>query len=275
MPWPGQACCAVSLTIDLDGELVWLNKVSQNPAFGSPVIRSMGRFGPQVGAPRLLDLLDRYGIKACFFIPGKNLEAYPDLAREILSRGHEIGFHGHDHRNPATMTLEEEREDFARALAAFDRIVGQRPLGYRSPALEMSGHTWDLLAANGFLYDSGLMDADSPYLLRAGGRSLVEIPVHWLLDDWVHFGFNMYPPLPYMSGISSQEKVYEIWSAEFEGLYQAGGHFVLCLHPQLMGRLSRLNMLERLIRLIRGRPDVWIARPVEVARYVLESQGAN
>lgn len=67
----------------------------------------------------------------------------------------------------------------------------------------------------------------------------------------------------YMIGISSQEKGYEIWSVEFDGMYEAGCHFVLCTHPQLMGRLSRLNMLERLIKHIKGEPNVWIAKSIE------------
>jgi peptidoglycan/xylan/chitin deacetylase (PgdA/CDA1 family) len=275
MKWPDKIRCAVSLTFDVDGEVLWLSKVSQNPAFGNPVVRSLGDFGPRVGVPRILELLAKYEIKACFFIPGQTMEKYPKMVKEISDFGHEIGFHSYAHLNPASMTLEEEKKDFEKGLELFERTIQKRPLGYRSPALEMSQNTWNLLAAYGFLYDSAMMGADFPYFQPVAGKHLVEIPIHWMLDDWVYFGFNMYPSLPYMSGISSQEKVYEIWSAEFDGMYEAGCHFVLCMHPQIMGRLSRLNMLERLIRHIQEKPDVWIAKPIEVARHLLACQESN
>lgn len=270
MKWPNNVQCAVSFTFDVDGEVVWLSKVSQNPAFGNPVVRSLGDFGPRVGVPRILELLEKYKIKACFFIPGQIVEKYPEMVKEISGLGHEIGFHSYAHVNPASMTLEQEKEDFEKGLELLESTIQDRPLGYRSPALEMSQNTWNLLAAYGFLYDSAMMGADFPYFQPVDGKYLVEIPIHWMLDDWVYFGFNMYPSLPYMSGISSQEKVYEIWSAEFDGMYRAGCHFVLCMHPQIMGRLSRLNMLERLIKHIQGKSNVWIAKPVEVARYFLQ-----
>ncbi len=269
MKWPNNARCAVSFTFDVDGEFVWLSKVSQNPAFGNPVVRSLGDFGPRVGVPRILDLLEKSKIKACFFIPGQTVEKYPEMVKEISDLGHEIGFHGYAHVNPASMTLEQEKEDFERGLELFEKTIQDRPLGYRSPALEMSQNTWNLLATYGFLYDSAMMGADVPYFQSAAGKHLVEIPIHWMLDDWVYFGFNMYPSLPYMSGISSHETVYEIWSAEFDGMYEVGCHFVLCMHPQLMGRLSRLNMLERLIKHIQMKTNVWIAKPIEVAQYFL------
>ncbi len=273
MNWPVNLQCAVSFTFDVDGEIVWLSKASQNPAFGNPVVVSMGRFGPKIAGPRILDLLDKYQIKACFFIPGKIVESYPELVKEIHTRGHEIGFHGYSHVNPATMTLEQEKEDFEKGLELFDKVIQSRPLGYRSPALDMSENTWRLLVDYGFIYNSAMMDNDVPYLHHTHGKSMVEIPIHWMLDDWVYFGFNMYPSLPYMSGISSQEKVFQIWSAEFDGIYREGRHFVLCMHPQLMGRLSRLDMLEKLIMHIKQKPKVWIAKPIDVARYVLASQG--
>jgi hypothetical protein len=53
-------------------------------------------------------------------------------------------------------------------------------------------------------------------------------------------------------------------------MYREGCHFVLCMHPQIMGRLSRLDMLERLIRYIQEKPGVWIARPQDVAEYVIK-----
>jgi peptidoglycan/xylan/chitin deacetylase (PgdA/CDA1 family) len=64
--------------------------------------------------------------------------------------------------------------------------------------------------------------------------------------------------------------VWEIWSEEFEGLYGEGGFFNWLAHPQIIGRPSRLRMVERLIQLIRGKGRVWWPRPVDLARFWLE-----
>ena len=271
MDWPKNYRCAVCLTFDVDGELVWKSKIPMDPGFGNPVVLSLGEFGPTVAVPRILKLLDTYEIQATFFIPGYILETYPDVVKEIYSRGHEIGFHSYGHVNPAKLTLEQEKKDFEIGLEAFQKLLGYRPYGYRSPAAEMSKNTWGLLAEFGFLYDTTMMGKDFPYVQNVNGKSVIELPMHWILDDWVYFGFNMYPNLPYMSGISSQEKVYEIWSAEFDGMLEEGLLFMLCMHPQLMGRMSRLKMLERLLRHMRENIGVWFAKGVDVAQYATKA----
>jgi peptidoglycan/xylan/chitin deacetylase (PgdA/CDA1 family) len=58
---------------------------------------SLGEFGPSVGAPRILDLLAKYGIKSSFFVPGFVAEHYPKLIDEIMREGHELGHHGYLH----------------------------------------------------------------------------------------------------------------------------------------------------------------------------------
>jgi peptidoglycan/xylan/chitin deacetylase (PgdA/CDA1 family) len=75
---------------------------------------------------------------------------------------------------------------------------------------------------------------------------------------------------PVGNGIWSQQDVWEIWSEEFEGLYGEGGFFNWLAHPQIIGRPSRLRMVERLIQLIRGKGRVWWPRPVDLARFWLE-----
>jgi peptidoglycan/xylan/chitin deacetylase (PgdA/CDA1 family) len=64
--------------------------------------------------------------------------------------------------------------------------------------------------------------------------------------------------------------VWEIWSEEFEGLYAEGGFFNWLGHPQIIGRPSRLRMVERLVQLILGKRRVWWPRPGELAHFWLE-----
>jgi peptidoglycan/xylan/chitin deacetylase (PgdA/CDA1 family) len=251
----------------LDGESVWTSKASQDPAFASATVRSLGRFGPETATSRILDLLEHFGIHAGFFIVGEVAEKYPDLIREIHRRGHEVANHSYSHVSPAKLSPEQTYQDLHRCQEVLKQITGVAPRGFRSPGADITPACWDYLVENDFEYDSSLMTRELPYTCGVRNRKLVEVPFHWLLDDWVHFGFNMYPSLSYMSGISSQEKVFEIWSEEFEGIHHAGLLCMLVMHPQIIGRFSRLRMLAKLIERMKSRERVWFATPLEIAEY--------
>ncbi len=84
-------------------------------------------FGPRVGIWRLLDLLDRYGIKATLFVPGLVAKNHPELLPAFVERGHEIGLHGYFHE----LATEAGPDEFARAmdesLALFKSQAGVVP----------------------------------------------------------------------------------------------------------------------------------------------------
>lgn len=86
----------------------------------------------------VLDLLDQRGAKATFFVIGKKAEAHPELVREIVRRGHEVGVHGYAHdRLFALRGPRRVRADLLRAVEALERITGKRPDLFRPPI----GHT--------------------------------------------------------------------------------------------------------------------------------------
>ena len=83
--WPGLTQCTVNLGFDIDAQSNWIGR---DPAFRNrPVMMTAADYGPKVGVPRILNLMDEYGLKASFFIPGFTAEQYPDLVKEILARG--------------------------------------------------------------------------------------------------------------------------------------------------------------------------------------------
>jgi peptidoglycan-N-acetylglucosamine deacetylase len=88
--------------------------------------------GPDPDAtPAVLDALDAAGAKATFFLVGEQVEAYPDIAREVAQRGHEIQAHCFDHQHHET--LADPRADLERTLAAIERATGARPTMQRPP----------------------------------------------------------------------------------------------------------------------------------------------
>jgi polysaccharide deacetylase family protein (PEP-CTERM system associated) len=113
-------------------------------------------------ARKTLDLLDRFQVKATFFVLGWVADRCPEIVRLVADRGHEIASKGYYHRSIRQMTPGEFREDLARSRAALERATGRRVLGYRV------AHEWfspadlwalDVLAQEGYAYDSSILPA--------------------------------------------------------------------------------------------------------------------
>jgi peptidoglycan/xylan/chitin deacetylase (PgdA/CDA1 family) len=265
--WPDGKTAAAAFTFDVDAEsaVLW-----DNEAVGARMsVMSHQAYGPLVGVPRILDLLERHQIASTFFVPGHTADRYPEAIRSIVAAGHEIAHHGYLHEQPTKLTLEQEIDVLDRGLAALADVAGVRPSGYRAPMWDLSWRTPALLAERGFLYDSSLMDSDHPYELAitpGANQSLVEIPIQWALDDWEQYCY-----LPDISGsglIESPRKAREIWQLEFDGLRRVGGCWVLTNHPFLTGRPSRAAELDDLMRYVLDHDDVWTTNLATIAEHV-------
>jgi peptidoglycan/xylan/chitin deacetylase (PgdA/CDA1 family) len=262
--WPEGKVAAASFTFDVDAEsaVLWGNEA----AGARMSVMSHQAYGPLVGIPRILDLLDRHQIRSTFFVPGHTAHRYPDAVHSIVAAGHEIAHHGYLHEQPTALTLEEEVEALDRGLEALAEVAGVRPAGYRAPMWDLSWRTPGLLAERGFLYDSSLMDADTPYELAVGSQSLVEIPIQWALDDWEQYCY-----LPDIAGsglIESPRKARELWQLEFDALRDVGACWVLTNHPFLSGRASRAAELGDLMAYVVEHTDVWTTSLGAIAEHV-------
>jgi peptidoglycan/xylan/chitin deacetylase (PgdA/CDA1 family) len=250
---------SVCLTFDFDALSPWVLEMAE----GNVAALSRGEFGA-VAVPRILDLLDRHEILATFFVPGHTALAYPELVRRIRDAGHELGHHGWVHEPLSRLEPAEERRLLERGLEALDRVAGVRPAGYRAPNVDVSVNTVDILLEHGFSYDASFSATDfEPYYLRSGDRfptdgayefgptvDLVGIPFAWHLSDFQYFEF-VPPVLPRQDPPST---VLETWRAELEWAHAnvPGGVFDLTMHPQAIGRGSRLAMVEQLIAVARS-----------------------
>jgi polysaccharide deacetylase family protein (PEP-CTERM system associated) len=109
---------------------------------------------------KALDLLDRYDIKATFFVLGWIADQSPEIVKEVARRGHEIASRGYYHRTIRQMTPTEFREDLQRAREALERASGTKVLGYRAAhRLSATSDMWalDVLAEEGYAYDSSFV----------------------------------------------------------------------------------------------------------------------
>ena len=127
-------------------------------------------------------------------------------------------------------------------------------MGYRAPFFEASVHTVDLLHQHGLRYASGMMDDIRPY--RYPGTDVIELPSQWLLDDWSQFGHGSDDAL---ARNATCAHVRQLWIEEFRAVHRLGGLFVLTMHPQVIGRPARIEMLADLVSEMKDHDGVWIA----------------
>lgn len=262
---------AVNLGVDFDAQSLWLGAFNMP----SPAMMARGEFGAEVGVPRLLEMYRRYGIKTTWFTPGHTIDTFTKQCHDILDDGHEFGHHGYYHENPTKIDRDTEERLIELALASFDKQLGIRPVGYRSPYWDYSESTLDLVEQFGFVYDSSLMARDLvPYRPRrwqvrweqgcvAGRASAVlEIPVNWYLDD--------FPPLAYVGGVQPGQQdtdtIYKRWKDIFDYAYERvpNACYATAVHPQIIGQAHHMMWFERLVEYIASKDGVWFATCAEI-----------
>ena len=94
MSWLGESAAVAVLSFDVDAESPIL---AQGRRYADhAMVMTHQAYGPQVGVPRLLELLDDFGLKATFFVPGLTADRYPQTVERIAAAGHEVGHHSYD-----------------------------------------------------------------------------------------------------------------------------------------------------------------------------------
>jgi peptidoglycan-N-acetylglucosamine deacetylase len=258
--WPESKKCAAVISFDFDAEEVWIGENPENAE--RPGTLSQGTYGAKVAVPAILAMLEGLGIRASFFIPGRVAERHTAQVQQIIAAGHEVGHHGYTHTSPTKLGPEAEENELIKGLEILNSL-GANVRGYRSPAWDFSPYTLDLLVKHGFTYSSNLMDDIKPY--RHPQHDIIELPVHWTLDDAPHFWFD---GASWNKTIRTAAEVRALWAEEFAGIRAMGGLFMLTMHPQIIGRPGRLLMLEELLVWLKSHSDVWIATAGEVADVV-------
>jgi peptidoglycan/xylan/chitin deacetylase (PgdA/CDA1 family) len=275
--WPGGARCAVAVTVDFDAELPLL-AASPDIARRAKTL-SVGRYGATRGVDRLLRTFDELDVRTTWFVPGRQAELRPGQVREIAQAGHEIAHHGHAHENFDLLDLAGQRAVVERGSAALAEVLGRRPQGFRIPDGEWAPELPHVLLELGFTWSSSLRGDDLPHLHPAGSgttQRLVEIPVHFELEDHPYFFFNLDPAFPSgQSRIASYREVLGNWTTEFSAYHRFGLCYVLRLQPEVTGTPGRISLVRELLAHIRGHKDVWLATAGEIADWWAATHDSN
>ncbi|MGE0066580.1 MAG: polysaccharide deacetylase [Solirubrobacterales bacterium] len=260
--WPGGAAVAVSFSFDVDAESGFLGEGDEYARRITAL--SEGAFGVRRGVPRILELLARWRVPATFFVPGDTAERHPGLCSTLLEAGHEIGHHGYLHLRSDKVSAEAQRLEVERGLAALAAAGAPVPRGYRSTSWELTPETFALLREHGFAYDSSCMGDDRPYLQEWEGERILELPVHWSLDDWPRFGWM----IDGGGNVADVAELLSAWLGEYRAARSEGRHVTFTMHPEVIGRAYRFSAFETLVETIAADHGVWFARLDEVAAHV-------
>jgi hypothetical protein len=162
-----------TIQVDVDDLWVYYESIGrQTPAEARPAAFEQG-------LQRLLGLFDRFGIRATFFVCGRDAATQGATIRELIGRGHEVANHSLAHRNGfARLSPAEKAADIAAAGEQLAAVTGERPVGFKAPGFSFSPDLPGVLAELGYLYDSSLLPTFYAPAMRLAQR--------WLLRT-VHF----------------------------------------------------------------------------------------
>jgi peptidoglycan/xylan/chitin deacetylase (PgdA/CDA1 family)/SAM-dependent methyltransferase len=128
--------------------------------------------------PALLDLLDRHGAPAAFFMTGENAARHPEIVREVLARGHEIGNHSLSHDPVLSLRSSARlRREVADAQQVFSRF-GVVPLAFRPPVGIVNSRLWRVMVELGMFcvnYSRRALDAGNRRISGIAGRILRKV----------------------------------------------------------------------------------------------------
>jgi peptidoglycan/xylan/chitin deacetylase (PgdA/CDA1 family) len=263
--WPQSGSCAVSLTFDVDGVAVFRHQWDQYAWRLSTV--SEREFGIHRGMPRILRLLERRGLCATFFVPGCVAELYPAVIARIVEAGHEIASHGYLHLSPEDLTPDAQRTDVHRSLEAIQRVSGDRPYGYRAPSWALTTQTLTELIRLGLRYDSSCMGDDRPYHLRLEEGRILELPVHWSLDDWPYLGSRFSGPTGRLVGTDG---MLQVWKVHLASALSERSHVTYTMHPEVIGRAHGIAALDSFVESLLE-SGAWVAGLGDVAIFLQQA----
>mgnify|MGYP001191853943 FL=1 len=227
-------------------------------------VRDQMEYGARRGIWNILEMLDKLGIGATFFVNGVTAENFPEGVRAAHAAGHEIAGMGYNLDKVRTASWEREEAVVRRAKKALAEVCGVDIQGWRCPDYRISPQTFEVLAAEGFVWDSTMLNDDLPYQLKCEAKSLIEIPFTTSTSEKSHVAFP-YPMRGGPSGLAS------VWNNEFDVLYRESDQeprfLILSLSTWASGRPTPLRTLRKFLERVIAHNDVQFARCSEIAQW--------
>ncbi|MCP9955515.1 polysaccharide deacetylase family protein [Actinomadura madurae] len=262
--WPGDARVAFYIGLNIEYFHVDRPSTSINEATASLVPDALNHgwrdYGPRVGVWRVIECLDRHGVRASALVNSEVPERYPEIIEAGRVRDWAWVAHGRTNSVLHTgMSVDEERAVLADVVETIAKATGQRPRGWMGPALTETFHTPALLAELGLSYVLDWTNDDQPYPLNVPG--MLSVPYTVELNDLGVFTAH---------GRTGPEFL-QMFTDHFDQLYadsaDSGRVMALALHPFVIGQPSRARYLDQALEYVAKHPGVWLTTSDEIAEH--------
>jgi len=218
-------------------------------------------FGERVGVFRMLELFQKEGIQTTFFPTGITIKNYPDVFKEIVTQGHEIGTETWIHDYSYMKRRDKEKKDLQETVKMVEKVAGYRPQGYLSTGVAPSEATPEIILELGYNYWMDPQHEETPYTLKVKGKELTVLSYYQDLNDYSSYQ---------RSGRTPRELL-ELWRDCFDYLYEEGAtdpkFMIWGNHPFVGGRPYRAAVLREFIRYAKSHSNVWFARAGDIAKW--------
>lgn len=271
--WPNGARLVISVSMQFEaGGQPLKNTDSPFPKIdlpasisSDPVVNTWFAYGYREGVPRMLDLWDRHGIKVTSHMIGDAVRRHPELAKEIVKRGHEAAGHGPRWSSQYAMSRAQERQFISEAASMVEEVTGQRPKGYNANWLRRGPNTLSLLQELGYTYHIDDLSRDEPFIEKVNGKDFVVVPYTLRNNDILLIEGRNYSPSQFLEQIK----------LEFDQLYEEGATrrrmMSISTHDRISGTPQMVRVLDEFLRYAKSHPGVAFMRKDDIARYALGS----
>lgn len=278
--WPNNARVAVSFVLNFEegsehsiadgdarneGVYEVIDKLEGIP---DPCIQSHFDYGTRVGWWRIMDLLERHGVACTVSSCGLAVQRYPELARDAITRGHEVSAHGWRWESHARMTPEQERSSIDQTVEAIHHATGVRPVGWHTRSATTIHTRKLLIEEGGFLYDSDDYSDDLPRCVQHQGKQHVILPYAFDTNDMQFQHTHRFVRAQDFSGYVNDA---------FDWLWEEGETspkmMSIGLHLRMLARPARMWALLQMINHMQSKGQVWFARRDQIAKHWLAHHG--
>jgi peptidoglycan/xylan/chitin deacetylase (PgdA/CDA1 family) len=268
--WPNGARLALVITCLLEN---WsegrappfsVQTTSLKPGTPDRAAMRWGTYGGHAGVWRLLKILNEHKAPATFVSNARSMELSPNAVQQILKSGHEIAGHSYAQDDIlAYLPEDEERALIRRCVGIFKDKTGAAPKGWLSPVLAPSADTERLLIEEGFQWYGDYNNIDLPFCVTTDRGTIVAIP---------HTDFADHRVLR-----QSPRDWQDVYIDTFDYLYnnEPCAFMNLTVHCHFGGRPLMAAVVDKVLKYIRGFPDVWIVRHDDLAQWVLDNAVAE
>ncbi|WP_282782255.1 MULTISPECIES: polysaccharide deacetylase family protein [unclassified Nocardia] len=216
-------------------------------------------YGARVGVWRVMDALDKYGIRASALLNSDVVEYNPQIVKAGMERDWAWLVHGKTNSEvTAGMSPEEERDYLTRVVDVIAGATGARPKGWMGPGLTETFETPRILRDLGLDYILDWTNDDQPYALNVPG--MLSVPYTLELNDLGIFAKATTGP-EYVRMIQDQ---YDVLLSESD---RSARVLPIALHPFVIGQAFRTKYLEQALGFLAAQPDVWLTTADEIAAY--------